>query len=126
MPSHQSDATARNQLLAMRDASAESFEAARTKYYKLLKYAELVSLEYVCGKIDESQVRAVTEQLLEAEFNVAEMARRTRIYQEAFEKLMDGYENELNPPVKSQPKNNKKHSHHNRADYIELFTTPKN
>ena len=88
MPSYQPEACSQDQLLAMRDASAGAFEAARVKYFRLLRHMEVASIDYVIGKCDKAQVNALAEHLLVAEFNVSEAARRTRLYQEALDKQM--------------------------------------
>ena len=73
------------QLAAMRDASAGAFEAARINYLRLLTRLEEVSIDYIQGRCEREIVCGVLEQLIEAKFLISENARRTRMYQDAFE-----------------------------------------
>ncbi len=87
MPSSNVRAGELQHALAMRDAAAGAFEAARVRYNKLLSQAESISIDYVYGRTDQIRVRTVAEQLLEAEFIVEEAARKTRLFQDAAEKM---------------------------------------
>ncbi len=99
MPSGRSDCRVREKLIAMRDASAGAFEAARRKYYTIINEVEVLSVGYVQGRAERNEVKAISEQLLEAEFDVQEAARRTQMYQEALESLPD----RRNPVPKVDP-----------------------
>ncbi|MFK7847551.1 MAG: hypothetical protein AB8G77_19825 [Rhodothermales bacterium] len=126
MSSRQLDDRRRAQLLAMRDASAGAFEAARIKYLRLRKHAESVSLDYVCGNCDAVQVRAVAEQMLEAEFIVSEAARRTRLYQATLDKPTASIAPSKKPQPVSKPsrRSTYKHTQILKPAYLELLTAP--
>ena len=87
MSTSRSQADIREKLIAMRDASAGAFEAARRKYFSILTEVESLSLAYVEGHVAREEIQAKSEQLVESEAEVKEAARRTRIYQEALDSL---------------------------------------
>lgn len=77
----------REQLIAMRDAAAGAFEAARHKHIRFVGKAEAVSLDYIAGVVTREQVRRVVSDLLESREQVKTAARHVRSYQQMLDKL---------------------------------------
>ncbi len=87
MSSYPSPRRQRDKLIAMRDAAAGAFEAARHKHIRLLGKAESISLDYIAGVATRAQVRVAVSSLYDMRVKVRQAAHRVRSYQDMLDKI---------------------------------------